>query len=378
MTKMSKPDYKKLVDPDLIIKLDEPVAEVKKVDKLSENYAGNRFYKLFHDIYSPLYKSPVLGRKVTYIGRENIPETGSGIIAMNHLNAQDQNAILSNVDRIVSLPAKKEYFDKKLSNYFMTKMDMVPVDRFGDLNYAREWIKGLVYTIPCEDFERDIAIEKDIMDFVDSVDRKIVKHPDDLVKVVTEYILEHHQNKIGLEAIKKINNMPTKGEENGYGRALRAGTIMEQKLKSGNLIGVFPGGTRNKEFTETGELLPFHSGAVYWARDTFSPIIPTAITGEHKRGGELLVRSGTPMKIDNDLNDSEVKEASDDLRDRIYELVLMNLIDQETIDNNKALASAIEHLKRSNDPKDQELLNMIYIRLSNQRTERNDQLLKNL
>lgn len=377
-TKMNKPNYKVLDDPDLVIKFEKENLSNTKINKLRDNYGGNKFYKLVHDVYSPIYKSPIFGRKIIYIGDENIPKTGAGIVAMNHLNAQDQNPIIANTDRIVSLPAKKEYFDTKIGNYFMSNMEMVPVDRYGDVNYAKELIKGLVYTIPCENFERDNAVEKDIMRFVDYVDPKIIKHPKDLVDVVTKYIIRNHQNSIGEQAIKKINEMPTSGKEYGFGRALEAGEDITNRLKAGRLVGVFPEGTRNKDFVETGELLPFHNGTVYWARDSYAPIIPTAITGEHKRGGELLVRSGEPIKIDSSLNDSEVKEATNDLRNKIYELVLMNLIDQETIDNDKALGNAIEKLKRSSDPKDQQLVEMIYNRLNENKTERNERFISNL
>ena len=374
LTKMSKPDYKVLDDPELIIEIEKENKNTK-INRLKDNYAGNRFYKAFSDLYSPLYKSKIFGRELTYIGEENIPKRGAGIFAMNHLNVQDQNAVLANVDRIVSLPAKIEYFDGKLSNYFMTKMEMIPVDRFGDVNYAKEWIKGLVYTIPFDDFEKDNENVKQIINYIDSIDRKTTKHPKELVDVVTKFIEDNYSNHIGREAVEKINKMPTSGVENGYGRALKINAEVMKKLNSGRLVGVFPEGTRNNTFTESGILLPFHSGAVYWARDSYAPIIPTAITGEHKRGGKIIVRFGSPIKIDSELTDSEVKEATNDLRNKVYELVLMNLIEQDTLDNNKALVNAIKHLQKSNDAKDKDLLDLLAKKLSEKSTERNSKIL---
>lgn len=378
-TKMSKADYKKLNDPELVIDIDEKVdTNSSKHSRLKDNYAGNKFYKAFSDIYSPIYKSKLLGRNVTYIGEENLPKQGSGIITMNHLNAQDQNAVLASVDRIVSLPAKKEYFDNKLSNYFMRKMEMIPVDRYGDVEYAKEWIKGLITTIPLQDFETQYEIIKNINSYVDSVDSKEIKNPTNLVNNIINYINSKCHGYVSDEAVSRISNMPTSGVENGYGRALKINEEVAKRLNAGRLVAVFPEGTRNKDFSETGTLLPFHSGAVYWARDSYSPIIPTAVTGEHKRGGSILVRSGEPMKIDSDLSDSDVKDATRELENRVYELVLLNLTDQDSVENNKALNNAIEYLKKQNNSKSKALLDIIVKELSVNDTERSKEFLKRI
>ena len=364
MTKMSKADYKRLDDPSLIIRLDEPEKKPEKVDRLKDNYCGNRFYKVFHALYSPFYKSSLFGRKITVIGREYLPEKGAGIIAMNHLNAQDQNAILANVDRIVSLPSKQEYFEKRLSRYFMNKMEMIPVDRFGDANYSVAWIKGIVNTVSLEDYERDYEKVQEIIRFVDSLDVRALKQSKNIVETVKSYIETNQKNDVGQEVLIRMAQMPVSGEENGYGRALQAGKKIEKLLKAGRLIGAFPEGTRNIDFAETGQLLPFHDGVVYWAMDTYSPIIPVAITGEHKRGGELLVRIGKPIRIDGSLSESEVKTAIANLRNRIYEMVLYNLAEQDTTFNQKALKKAIEHLSNSEDVEDKKILERLNSRMN--------------
>lgn len=373
-TKMSKADLKKMDAPSLIIDLDEERKVLSKEEKVKENYASNRFYMNFSGVYSKIYKAKWISRDVTYIGRENIPEHGAGIIAMNHLNAQDQNAVLSNVDRIISLPSKKEYFDRKLSSFFMTRMEMIPVDRNGDVEFAKEWAKGLVRTSPLADYIIDSKYIKDILNYIDSINAKNVKSPKELVQVVKEYILSRNSS-LSESLIDRLTNMPVSGGENGYGRAQKINEVVLERLNAGRLIGVFPEGTRNNGFIQSGILLPFHDGVVYWARDTYSPIIPTAITGDHKRGGEILVRSGNPIYIDSDLSKDDIKEATANLRDEIYKLVLLNLINQETEYNNIALEKAIDYLLNDNSVKSKDILEIVFKELESVRTERNERML---
>ena len=115
---------------------------------------------------------------------------------MNHLNAQDQNAVMSSVDRIVSLPAKKEYFDGKISGWFMRKLEMIPVDRFGDTLYAREWIKGILETAQLDNYEIDRPIIDDIIRYVDSlkIGPKDVKNTKELVSSVLDYISSKYES----------------------------------------------------------------------------------------------------------------------------------------------------------------------------------------
>lgn len=369
MTKMSKADFKKLNDPDLIIKLDDP--EKVELPKKKEKRHRLSFYDVAKKVYSLL---PKYKRKIKIIGQENLPTDGATIVAMNHLNAQDQNAIMSTVDRVVSLPAKKEYFDGKISGWFMRKLEMIPVDRFGDTLYARDWIKGILETSKLDDYEVDRPVIDELISYVDSlkIGPKDIKNVKELVNTILEHIIENYDNKLGREVFDRIVEMPTSGVENGYGRTLKVNQEVSQRLSEGKMIGVFPEGTRNSDFLETGELLRFHSGTVRWARDSFAAIIPTAITGEHKRGGEVLVRYGEPMKIDPNLDEEGVRKATQELQEKVYELVLLNLVDQDNPDNNKALESAIKRLKANDDEKSRELLEMINAQLALNDSERNE------
>lgn len=89
-------------------------------------------------------------------------------------------------------------------------------------------------------------------------------------------------------------------------------------LNKGGAIGIFPEGTRNK----TNEfLLPFKYGAVSMAKKTDATIVPFAVTGEYKKGGNLLVRFGEPFKV----ADMTLEEANNKLFNVIKELKEENL-----------------------------------------------------
>ena len=84
---------------------------------------------------------------------------------------------------------------------------------------------------------------------------------------------------------------------------------VEEGLKKGAMVVIFPEGTR----TRTGELLPFKKGAFKTAKNSGVPLIPMAITGTRaiappgklpSFGHNITLRVGTPFYIapDEDLN----------------------------------------------------------------------------
>ncbi len=78
-------------------------------------------------------------------------------------------------------------------------------------------------------------------------------------------------------------------------------TEVDEVLKSGEVIGLFPEGTTNK----TNEIiLPFKYGAVSFAKKNNIPIVPFAITGKYvkfKKG--LTIEFGKPIYITKDLDE---------------------------------------------------------------------------
>lgn len=92
-------------------------------------------------------------------------------------------------------------------------------------------------------------------------------------------------------------------------------------LKAGDVIGLFPEGTRNKtkEF-----LLPFKFGAVSMAAKTNSYIVPFGITGDYKfRSKNLTIRYGKPFKVDT----NDLESANNKLYHEVEKLMKQNLKD---------------------------------------------------
>ena len=84
-------------------------------------------------------------------------------------------------------------------------------------------------------------------------------------------------------------------------------------LKKGEIIGIYPEGTR-----ERGRgLLPFKTGAVRMAQEANVPIIPFATIGKYKPFQKgLIIRFGKPYKVKKDIDN-----ANDELREIIKRLI---------------------------------------------------------
>lgn len=87
-----------------------------------------------------------------------------------------------------------------------------------------------------------------------------------------------------------------------------AKNVAIEVLEDGELIGIFPEGTRNKT---SDIVMPFKFGAVSFAQKTGAPIIPTAITGEFVKFNpftKLKIRYGKPIYIDKDMSLEEANQ----------------------------------------------------------------------
>ena len=88
----------------------------------------------------------------------------------------------------------------------------------------------------------------------------------------------------------------------------------EEYLKEKEVIGIFPEGTRNKI---DDKILPFKTGAVRFAYNTNSYIVPIYINGKYKFfGNKLVIKVGKPYKVKTD----DIKNETDKLRDKIIKL----------------------------------------------------------
>ncbi|MBR1413939.1 MAG: 1-acyl-sn-glycerol-3-phosphate acyltransferase [Bacilli bacterium] len=83
-------------------------------------------FRFFRFTLSPLFK---LWYNPTIIGKENIPKSGSIIIAGNHRHLMDQCMVIISTKRDIHYMAKKEYFDNKKVAWFFKGTGCIPVDR---------------------------------------------------------------------------------------------------------------------------------------------------------------------------------------------------------------------------------------------------------
>lgn len=94
----------------------------------------------------------------------------------------------------------------------------------------------------------------------------------------------------------------------------KAVNIAEEYLKKNEVVGIFPEATRNKT---DDKILPFKTGAVRFAYNTDSYIVPIYINGKYKFfGNKLVIKIGKPYKVKTD----DVKKETEKLRDKIIKL----------------------------------------------------------
>ena len=67
--------------------------------------------------------------KVEIIGKENIPETGNGVICSNHYSNYDPVSTAIYLDRLPHYIAKKELFKNKLFSWVLDQLGVFPIDR---------------------------------------------------------------------------------------------------------------------------------------------------------------------------------------------------------------------------------------------------------
>lgn len=132
------------------------------------------------------------------------------------------------------------------------------------------------------------------------------------VRFLAKKELLEGKTKLFFKAIKAIPVDRSKANKEAINTAIEV-------LNNGDIISLFPEGTRNKT---NKILLPFKFGAVSMAQKTKSPIVPFAITGDYKlfRKG-IQIEFGEPI----DISKMELQEANEYLMQKVEELIKKNI-----------------------------------------------------
>ncbi len=85
-------------------------------------------------------------------------------------------------------------------------------------------------------------------------------------------------------------------------------------LKQGNLLCIFPEGTRNG--MQKGEKL--HNGVAFLAVAGKVPVIPVRINGKYKLLHKITVRIGKPIYLDEYYKEKNVKEKYEEINQKIW------------------------------------------------------------
>lgn len=127
--------------------------------------------------------------------------------------------------------------------------------------------------------------------------------------------MELHRGKFKSWFFKSCGAIPV--DRKNKDEAARCAAV--EVLEAGEVIGIFPEGTRNY----TGDVvMPFKFGAVSFAQKTGAPIIPTAITGEYVKFNpktDLKIRYGKPIYIDKNI---PLEEANQLLQNTIANMLI--------------------------------------------------------
>lgn len=109
------------------------------------NYAEIADRKFYSFIRIPCKYAIKLFIRIKCEGEENIPKKGGFILACNHIHFMDPVLLLCKCNRPIHFMAKVEAFKNKLAAFFLTNLNVFPVNRGrGDktsIDYAVDLIK---------------------------------------------------------------------------------------------------------------------------------------------------------------------------------------------------------------------------------------------
>lgn len=123
---------------------------------------------------------------------------------------------------------------------------------------------------------------------------------------------ELYKNKFIGWFLKKLATFPVKRGKADVG-AIKTSISL---LKKGELLGIYPEGTRNSENKD----LKGKNGALVIANATSVPIIPIGISGDLKPGGKVTINIGEPIYFSKKENKDDLDNMTEQLMTKIKKL----------------------------------------------------------
>ena len=93
------------------------------------DYSNTRDRKFYKALHKPCKLLMRILHKIECEGAENIPETGAFILACNHIHFIDPVLLIGECSRPIHFMAKAEAFKNKLAAWFLTHLNVFPVNR---------------------------------------------------------------------------------------------------------------------------------------------------------------------------------------------------------------------------------------------------------
>jgi len=241
------------------------------------------------------------------IGSENIPKTGSIIIAGNHMHLMDQFDIIISTRRCIHYMAKKEYFSGSFA-WFFKNTGCIPVDRSKKdeeaTNRALEVLEhGHCLGIFPEGTRNKLKEER-----IKELHNKYFYDKD----YESFYQVAKKSRTSQVDYLEKLYNEKVITADEFRDNVISPDFFLWELVKEKRI---------SKEDYYNNLLLPFKFGAVSMAHKTSSYIVPCAVTGDYKfRSKDLTIRIGKPFQVEEDLEKANLR-----LREEILSLLKENL-----------------------------------------------------
>lgn len=261
-------------------------------------------YKFLTSILSPIYK---FWYRPKIIGKENILEECSIILAGNHIHIMDQCNVIISTKRNIHYMAKKEYFDNKKVAWFFKLAGCIPVDRNNKDEKAKE--KAI-----------EVLENNHALGIFPEGTRNGLKE-EKIKKIYKKYFFEMSYKSFYKKMKKNKTSFVLYLEE-----LLKNGVITELDY----LNNIFDVDKYLKELISSGIitiddyydhiLLPLKYGTVSLAQKTNAYIIPYAISGDYKfRSKNLTIKIGVPFKVEDDLEEAN-KRLDNEIKNLLREI----------------------------------------------------------